>query len=156
MGTRFLADCRKKLKEMEDERNSPYVSWKDYEEGNIALLSLPVIKYGIKQHHAKAAWKFPFMGVGAVKVFDMNDNIALHWNLWDHDLPGMEYIRCPVNDHMKEEIAQHEGASVLMVTGHELIKREGYNPFHKTEMEFHPEDSDAFRLLFDAHPMVGR
>lgn len=160
-GSAFLKDCREKLKTLEQERSKPYLSWKDVEHdtGNMALIALPPVEFGEQQHHQRKEWKFQYFGSTAVKVFGPEDEVVLHWNIEQHGL-DVDFIRCPLNQRLREEIGDEPDAAVLMLTGHELIQKgqNGYtgNTFHKVSTVFYGKNSDAYALLMEESPMLGR
>ena len=160
-GNAFLKNCREKLKTLEQERTAPYLSWKDFEHdtGNIAFVALPPVEFGEQQHHQRKEWKFQYFGSVAVKVFGPEDEVVLHWSIEQHGL-DVEFIRCPLNQRLREGLDKNPGAGVVMLSGHEYIEKGtgGWtgNPFHKFEHAFFGKDSDAHALLMEGSPMLGR
>jgi len=156
MGSQFLAKARETIRRIESQRNEPYVDWKDMDDGGIALMYIGERTFGEKPHYKDPKMTFPYMGVMCVKVWDSNDRITRCWNLWDHDLDAQQ-IRISCNAWMQREIEQSM-APVLMMSGHEYVSKpkSGGKPFHSMRLEFFEEDSEAYALLFEPHPMVGR
>ena len=159
-----LALARQRAAEEQARRSSPYIGWKDGADGAIIMLWLEGSYFDDYTYNA-GGMDYDARGlyVKAARVFDKDDETRLFYDLVNHPIAEVDFVRCMANKRLEEVVKEREeGLDILLLQ--QVHKEENWvpkgqtrpRPFWAFMEEFYASDSEMHGILFDGTPTKGR